>query len=109
MAIDITKEKLIGLDEAAKLLPGRNGGSIHKLTIGLYCLRGLHGVRLESLLAGPRRVTSVEAVQRFIEAVTAESESKSPRPDRAPVANRTKGEIARATRQALKELQSKGV
>ena len=108
MAIDITTERLIGLDEAAKLLPGRNGGSVHKFTVGLYARRGKFGIRLESVLAGPRRCTSIEAVGRFIAAISAASDKKSPRPDRAPIANRTKREAARAVRQANKELAEKG-
>ena|SRR5271157_2822445 len=108
MAIDITTERLISLEEAAKLIPGRDGGTVHKITIGLYTRRGKRGVRLESVLAGPRKCTSVEAVQRFIEAVTAANENKSPRPDRVPVANRTKAEAARAARQAIRDLEAAG-
>ncbi len=108
MAIDITTERLISLDEAAKLIPGRDGGTVHKITIGLYCRRGKCGVRLDSVLAGPRRCTSIEAVARFIEAVTAASGRKSPRPDRAPIANRTKAEAARAARKAIKDLEAAG-
>ena len=61
MAIDIQTERLIGLDEAAKLFPGRDGGSVHKFTVGLDARRGKLGVRLETVLAGPRRCTSIEA------------------------------------------------
>ncbi len=108
MAIDITIERLIGLDEAAELLPGRNGGSVHKFTVGLYARRGKLGAKLETVLAGPRRCTSIEAVVRFIAAISAASDKKSPRPDRAPIANRTKREAARAVRQANKDLAEKG-
>jgi len=108
MAIDITTERLISLEEAAKLLPGRDGGTVHYITVGLYARRGKCGVRLESVLAGPRRCTSVEAVQRFIEAITAANDNKSPLPDRAPVANRTKAEAARAARQAIRDLEASG-
>ncbi len=108
MAIDITTERLIGLDEAAKLFPGRDGGTVHPFTVGLYARRGKLGVRLETLLAGPRRCTSLEAVARFIEAVTAARDAKSPRPDHAPVAGRTKRDAARAARQAIKELEAAG-
>ncbi len=108
MAIDIQTERLIGLDEAARLLPGKNGGSVHKLTVGLYARRGKLGVRLETVLAGPRRCTSIEAVGRFVAALTIASDGKSPRPDRAPIANRTKREAARAARQAIQELEAAG-
>jgi len=46
MSIDIRAERLIDLDEAAKLFPGRDGGTIHPLTVGLYARRGKKGIRL---------------------------------------------------------------
>ena len=78
MGIDIRAERLIDLDEAAKLFPGRDGGTIHPLTVGLYARRGKKGIRLETVLAGPRRCTSIEAVARFIEAVTAAAAGNRP-------------------------------
>ncbi len=108
MAIDITTERLIDLEEAAKLFPGKNGGTVHPETVKLYARRGKLGVRLETVLGGPRRCTSREAVARFIEAVTAANDTKRPRPDRAPVANRTKREAAMANREAHKKLESAG-
>jgi len=108
MAIDITTERLIDLDEAAKLFPGKNRGTVHPETVKLYARRGKLGVRLETVLGGPRRCTSIEAVARFFEAVTAAGDRNSPRPDRAPVANRTKCEAARANREAHKKLESAG-
>jgi hypothetical protein len=80
MAIDITTERLISLDEAAKLIPGKNGGTVHPETVKRYARTGKLGVRLETLVAGPRRCTSPPAIQRFLEAVTAASDSKCPRP-----------------------------
>ncbi|HKM52081.1 MAG TPA: DUF1580 domain-containing protein [Isosphaeraceae bacterium] len=106
--IDITTERLIDLEEAAKLFPGKNGGTVHPETVKLYARRGKLGVRLETVLAGPRRCTSIESVARFIEAVTAAGNRNSPRPDWAPVANRTKCEAARANREAHKKLESAG-
>ena len=71
MSIDISSERLITLEEAAALLPGRAPGTtIHPFTISLYTTRGKKGHKLETLLAGPRRVTSIEAVQRFLEAIS---------------------------------------
>ncbi len=105
MAIDIRTERLIGLDEAAKLFPGRDGGSVHKFTVGLYARRGKRGVRLETVLAGPRRCTSLEAVQRFIEAVT--SAVNGNRPAQA-IAGRSRGEAARTVRAAVDELAAAG-
>lgn len=69
--IDHTKERLIGFEEAARRLPPRpSGAPIHPKTVYLWATRGLNGVALESLMIGQRRVTSVEACQRFFEALT---------------------------------------
>ncbi len=106
MAIDITTEPLIGLDEAAKLFPGRDGGSVHKFTVGLYARRGKRGVKLETVLAGPRRCTSVQAVASFIEAVTRAADGE--RPVQA-VATRSRPERNKAFRQAMDELAENGV
>ncbi len=114
MAIDITTERLIDLEEAAKLFPGRNGGTVHYITIGLYCRRGKLGIKLDSVLAGPRRCTSIEAVARFIEAVNEVSQAhprgrKAPPPDQARIPGRTKAEAARAARQAIRDLEAAGM
>ena len=105
MAIDIQTERLISLEEAAKLFPGRDGGTVHPFTVGLYARRGKKGVKLETWLAGPRRCTSIEAVQRFIEALTAKANG-----DRQPVSigGRTRRDKDRANRQALDELAKRG-
>jgi len=106
--VNISEEKLIDFDEAAKLIPGRDGGTAHKVTLMNYTKRGLCGVRLESVLAGPGRCTSVQAAQRFIDAVN-EARNKRPKlPDRAPVQNRTKREAALAARLAAKSLENSG-
>jgi len=105
MSIDIQAERLIGLDEAAKLFPGRDGGSVHKFTVGLYARRGKLGVRLETVLAGPRRCTSIEAVARFIEALTRAADGERPM---RPIATRTRREKDKAVRQAIDELAKSG-
>ena len=105
MSIDIRAERLIDLDEAAKLFPGRDGGSVHKFTVGLYARRGKLGVRLETVLAGPRRCTSIEAVARFIEAVTAAAAGN--RPARV-IAGRTRRQKNNAVRTAVDELKAAG-
>ncbi len=106
MSIDITTERLIDLDEAAKLLPGKNGGTVHPGTVQLYARRGKCGIILETVLGGPRRCTSREAVARFVEGVTAANDHKSP--DCARIAGRTKAEAARAARQAIRDLEASG-
>ena len=64
-------ESLISFAEAAKRLPGRpHVNSLHR-----WRLRGVRGVRLESVLIGGKRFTSVEALQRFAQGCTETSAS----------------------------------
>jgi len=73
MGIDITQEDLIRLNEARQLkcLPaGRNGKRISLCTIYRWASRGVGGVRLETLKVGGSHCTSLEALQRFFDAVS---------------------------------------
>ena len=68
--IDLSREKLITLSEAAKLFPSRSGKPIHIATIYAYTGRGKRGVVLESIQAGDIRCTTREAVGRFFTELT---------------------------------------
>lgn len=65
--IDTKHETLIPLNRASQHLIG----SPHVATLHRWRLRGVNGVRLETLKVGGRRVTSLEALQRFIAGTTA--------------------------------------
>jgi hypothetical protein len=66
--IDIQTEHLISLKDACNLIPGRAGKSISRATIWRWALAGRRGVRLETVLLGDR-LTSVEAIARFVAAL----------------------------------------
>ena len=61
--INLSRETLIPLTQAAKLIPGCG---VHISTLHRWRLRGIRGVRLETILIGGKRFTSVEAIDRFI-------------------------------------------
>src|SRR5262245_12994312 len=71
MGIEIGREQLLTLRQAARLYPlGADGRPTHSGTVARHCLTGLldrDGQRtyLEHIKAGGRLCTSVEAVQRF--------------------------------------------
>ena len=75
--IDLATEHRIGLHEAAKLYPSfRNGRPTHISTLLRHITKGTRlangeVVRLEGARLGGRWITSVEAVQRFMERLTA--------------------------------------
>ena len=95
--IDIHREKLLSFPEASASLKGRpNLSTLHR-----WRLPGVRGVRLETLLLGGRRVTSAEALQRFVEATTAAA-------DGAPTPTRTSSKQQRDIERAEAELDKEG-
>ena len=64
MAIDAQTETLLTLSEARTALPG--GKRLALATLHRWRLRGVRGVRLETILIGGLRYTSHEAIGRFI-------------------------------------------
>ena len=63
--LDIHEEHMISLREAAKHLPKRNGRRAHYSTIFRWATKGARGRKLESVLIGGVRYTSIEAMRRF--------------------------------------------
>ena len=51
-------------------IPGRGDTPISDRTLGHWCLRGVRGIRLESLKVQGKRYTTIEAWDRFFRAVT---------------------------------------
>lgn len=73
MSARLLSEDLVSLAKAARLVPG---GPVHLSTIHRWRLRGVNGIKLETVVVG-RRKTSVEALHRFILATTAAADSGS--------------------------------
>ncbi|MEZ6070951.1 MAG: DUF1580 domain-containing protein [Pirellulales bacterium] len=70
MAIDISKETPITLSVAARRLPRRRRGKRpHVSTLHRWGTTGLRGVRLETIRVGGSRCTSMQALQRFFDAL----------------------------------------
>jgi hypothetical protein len=84
-------------------LPGRTARGLHVGTIYRWMLRGIRGIRLETVLVGGIRYTSREALERFIAATTAAA-------DGVPAANvRTSKQRQRAIEAAERELAKLGL
>ena len=64
--MDLLTEELITLGVAADELPRVNGAPIHHATVRTWARVGLHGIKLETVCVGGRRLTSREAVKRFL-------------------------------------------
>lgn len=66
MTIDISVEQLVPIGKAYQHVPGRP----HKSTVWRWVLRGVRGRRLDTVICGGRRFTSVEAIERFCQQLT---------------------------------------
>ena len=72
MAINVLTEQTLTLPQAAKLLPRlRADRKVHVSTLYRWIKRGVRGVRLEAAKIGRTCVTSREAIQRFVDRITA--------------------------------------
>lgn len=67
MAIDIEREHLVPLRDYARLRPpGRGGKRMHIATAYRHATQGVRGERLETVVWGGCRYTSLEAIARFL-------------------------------------------
>lgn len=63
--LDLQHEHLVSLKDATKHLPKRNGKRTHYSTLFRWATKGTRGRKLESVLIGGVRYTSLEALDRF--------------------------------------------
>ena len=80
MPIDIRSEEIFSLTAATKLPCFRNrrgGKRINVSTIWRWATVGVRGVKLETIMAGGSRATSLEAVERFFETLTLQAEPQA--------------------------------
>lgn len=62
----VDPDKLMTFARLAPHVPSRSGRPPHVSTIHRWASGGVRGVRLESVLVGGVRMTSLEAFQRFV-------------------------------------------
>ena len=102
--IDVNSENLIALADVPAHLPHRRSGKkIHRSTSFRWAQRGIDGIRLEVLSIGGTKFTSLEALQRFFDRLSAVA-------DGMPVAPqaRTSNQRERAATKANDELARAG-
>ena len=106
LMIDITRENVISLTTAAKLLPARRGGRRpHVSCLYRWTVAGFRGIVLDSVQVGGTRCTSVEAIQRFCQGLT--DLSTVPRGEQ--VAGATSATVARRADRAIRDLENRGL
>ncbi len=76
--IDIKTEKVVTIREACRFLPKRRAFSYtHPFTIFRWAKKGLRGTKLETIRVGGTLCTSVEALQRFFNELSATDDKSS--------------------------------
>lgn len=104
MPIVIATESVFPLAETPKHVPPRRGGKrLHQSTPFRWAKHGVRGVRLETIRIAGSLCTSVEALQRFFEALSATDEispTSAPQSD----AQRSSATRRRAKAEAEREL-----
>ena len=98
MTIDVDAEDLLSFAEATKRFPGRDKISLQSLH--RYRLRGVRGVKLETILIGGLRYTSKQAIARFVQNQNATEQ---------PVASVTPTQRRRQAEAANELLRSAGI
>jgi uncharacterized protein DUF1580 len=101
--IDVTLEQPLPLAVLARKVPNRHGKrGVNVSTIWRWIQRGVHGVRLESVLIGGIRMSTEPALSRFFSATTAAANGEP-----APIP--TDKQHQRAIAAAEKELAEAGI
>jgi hypothetical protein len=98
MAIDLQKSQLfLSLAAAARRLPNRP----HPATLWRWHQKGVRGKKLETVMIGGKRFTTIEAIQDFCDRLTAAAAGEAP-----PM--RTARQRRAANRRAQAELSKDG-
>jgi hypothetical protein len=101
--IDLQHEHLLTLSAAAREVPNRaSGRGVNVSTPWRWSLRGIRGIKLDTILIGGTRYTSREALQRFFVATTAAANGEA-----SP--SRTNPQRERAIADAERELTESGI
>jgi len=73
--IDLLTEQVIALNDVPDHIPPLRGGKpVHPGTVYLWASKGRGGIKLERAYLGGQLVTSLEAIQRFMERLTARAD-----------------------------------
>lgn len=83
MSIDINRETLYTLTEATKHLPKLNGRKVSSNAMWRWCAKGIQGVHLDHVRFGRRICTSVEALNRFANALAEQAKEHLATPPEA--------------------------
>jgi hypothetical protein len=109
MAIDLATETRVSPSSyCRRFIADDNGKPAAISTFYRHTLKGVRGVRLEFVKIGGKTFTTVEAIQRFADAVTAARRGEPPAPTPGE-RRRSAARFARDQRRAAKRCEELGV
>lgn len=76
MAIDVEADRLVELKAVPKLLEAKIGKRLNLATLYRWQSRGIAGIKLETVVVGGGRFTTVDALNRFFAASTLAKQGK---------------------------------
>ncbi len=93
--IDISTEKVLSFTEAIDHLPRRRAGKKCNIsTFYRWAQVGVRGIKLETISVGGTKCTSLPAIQRFFDALTAQSADQQVEPAKRPKSRQKQIETA---------------
>jgi hypothetical protein len=90
VAIDITKDKLISLEDAAKMFPKPGGGHLHSKTIKNWIIQGYQGIVLEGAQVGSKFYTTTDALRLFSRQLSERRPAATPDEEHSPTSSAAK-------------------
>lgn len=109
MSIDLFAERVIPLRDYPKHVPTRNGKRLSRYAGYRHAVRGVRGIKLETIQLPSGRHTSLEAIARFIACLTAQTVPKNlPLPHAGRKANRRQTQIEREINEVRAKIRKKG-
>jgi len=109
VGIDLNREQVLSLAEAAQTLPAPDGKHVATSTVWRWCKRGIRGVRLEYARIGRRMVTSREALTRFANRLAERDAEEEEAAGGAAIPRRTTRQRQRDFERAEAELDVAGL
>ena len=98
--IDIENEELLPVKDVPKWCEKLMGKRISPATVTRWRTRGARNAKLDTILMGGSRYTSVEALHEFFHSSTRNGDGETARPPRSvirPAANRNAADAARSS------------
>ncbi|MCI0464627.1 MAG: DUF1580 domain-containing protein [Gemmataceae bacterium] len=109
MTINLSTERVVPLKDYRDYHPSRRGKKLHRTSGYRHATRGIRGIKLEVIQLPSGLYTSVEAIQRFADRLTALlRKDNPPLPQTGRKADRRQAQVEREIGQVRASIRKKG-